>query len=264
MSIKIDWIANTSISISDYSILPSIHQIIWFQQHSTLITNTSHPIHTIITLLSSPHHPFPSFPSIPYTLLSREWGRVECSIKQTSSHMSISLTPLVECLMEQTLPSHPLNHLYHSVITALAGIEISFTSLVSPHSINPLTLFQTLHYHLTVLIKAYRCTGLVVSTEVIWLVVAARIGCVVSDGNAIFRTRIDELESCMVSLTLPISITLSQCVWITWNDHLSDLWFSEWFEILWFTECEGTVGLNRERRLRWNEELRIEWMCWFW
>ena len=164
MSIHFHWLANTSISISDYSILPSIHQIIRFQQHSKLITNTSHPIHTIITLLSFQHHQFPSFTSIPYTLLSREWGRVECSIKQTSSHMSISLTPLVECLMEQTHPSQTLYHLSHSTTTAFTGIRISFTSLFS-------------------LIKPYRSIGLLVSTEVIWLVVEARMGCVVSDGT---------------------------------------------------------------------------------
>ena len=110
-----------------------------------LITNTFHPIHTIITLLSSQHHPFPS---IPYTLLSREGGRVECSINQTSSHMSISLTPLVECLMEQTHPSQTLYHLSHSTTTAFTGIWISFTSLFS-------------------LIKPYRSIGLIVSTEVI-------------------------------------------------------------------------------------------------
>ena len=160
----IGWLANTSISVSDYSILPSIHQIIRFQNHSKLITNNSHPIHTIITLLSLQHHPFPSSPSIPYTLLSREWGRVECSIKQTSSHMSISLTPLVECLMEQTHPSQTLYHLYHSTTTAFTGIRISFASLFS-------------------LIKPYRSIRLIVSTEVIWLVVEARMGCVVSDGT---------------------------------------------------------------------------------
>ena len=145
MSIHFHWLVNTSISVSDYSILPSIHQIIRFQLHSKLITNTSHPIHTIITLLSSQHHPFPS---IPYTLLSREGGRVECSINQTSSHMSISLTPLVECLMEQTHPSQTLYHLSHSTTTAFTGIRISFTSLFS-------------------LIKPYRSIRLIVSTEVI-------------------------------------------------------------------------------------------------
>ena len=80
--------------------------------------------------------------------------------------MSTSLKTLVECLMEQTLPSHPLNHLYHSTITVFAGIEISFTSLVSPHFINPLTLFNTLHYHLTVL--SYQTISLYWTTCIDW------------------------------------------------------------------------------------------------
>ena len=117
----------------------------------------------LYTPLSHSYHTT-SFSFIPYTLLSREWGRVECSIKQTSSHMSISLTPLVECLMEQTLPSQTLYHLSHSTTTAFTGIRISFTSLFS-------------------LIKPYRSIRLLVSTEVIWLVVEARMGCVVSDGT---------------------------------------------------------------------------------
>ena len=121
---------------------------------------SSYPRHYHTPLITT------SFTSIPYTLLSREWGRVECSIKQTSSHMSISLTPLVECLMEQTHPSQTLYHLSHSTTTAFTGIRISFTSLFS-------------------LIKPYRSIGLIVSTEVIWLVVEARMGCVVSDGTTL-------------------------------------------------------------------------------
>ena len=39
----------------------------------------------------------------------------------------------------------------------------------------------------------------------------------------LFRTRIDEVESCVVTLTLPITITLSQCVCMSWTEHLSDL-----------------------------------------
>ena len=115
----------------------SFHSSIWRNSKPPiLITNTSHPIHTIITLLSLQHHPHPSFTSIPYTLLSREWGRVECSIKQTSSHMSISLTPLVDCLMEHTHPSQTLYHLYHSTTTAFTGIRISLTSLFSYQTIS--------------------------------------------------------------------------------------------------------------------------------
>ena len=71
MSIHYHKSPNTSISISDYSILPSIPQIHRFLTHSTLITHTLHPIHTIITLLSSPHHHNQLITLISSLLLSR-------------------------------------------------------------------------------------------------------------------------------------------------------------------------------------------------
>ena len=210
----VGWLANTSISVSDYSILPSIHQIIRFQQHSILITNTSHPIHTIITLLSSQHHSHPYHTHF-YHVSEGEWSVQSNKHRHTCRfHSHHSLTAWW---------NKPFTLKHSTIYLILQQLPSQEYGFHSPHS-------SLLSNHIALFDLSYRLK---------WYDSLLKRGWdVLSLMEPFFRTRIDEVESSVVTLPLPITITLGQCVCMSWTEHLSDLWFSEWFEILWFSECE--------------------------